>query len=80
VQFERGAAITSDYASQYGLTASRANRLPDHAVVMHPGPINRGLEMDAETADGPRSLVMDQVTCGVAIRMAVLMEQFGPNV
>jgi aspartate carbamoyltransferase catalytic subunit len=47
---------------------------------MHPGPINRGLEMDAETADGPRSLVMDQVTCGVAIRMAVLMEQFGPNV
>ena len=79
VQFERGAAITSDYASQYGLTASRANRLPDHAVVMHPGPINRGLEMDAETADGPRSLVMDQVTCGVATRMAVLMEQFGPH-
>jgi aspartate carbamoyltransferase catalytic subunit len=80
VQFERGAAITSDYGSQYGLTESRAARLPDHAVVMHPGPINRGLEMDAETADGPRSLVMDQVSCGVAVRMAVLLEQFGPHI
>lgn len=77
VQFERGAAITGDYPAMYGLTAARAAMLPEHAVVMHPGPINRGLELDDETADGPRSLIMDQVTCGVAVRMAVLLEQLG---
>jgi len=77
VQFERGAAVTGDYRAMYGLTAARAAMLPEHAVVMHPGPINRGLELDDETADGDRSLVMDQVTCGVAVRMAVLLEQLG---
>ncbi len=75
VQFERGASITSDYATHFGLTTQRASRLPDHAVILHPGPINRGLEMAPEVADGPRSLVMDQVACGVAMRMAVLLEQ-----
>ena len=80
VQFERGAAIAGDYRAMYGMTAARAARLPEHAAVMHPGPINRGLELDDETADGPRSLIMDQVTCGVAVRMAVLLEQLGPHV
>jgi aspartate carbamoyltransferase catalytic subunit len=80
VQFERGSAVTSDYAAQFGLTAARASRLPAEAVVMHPGPVNRGLEIDPEVADGPRSLIMQQVRCGVAMRMAVLMEQLGPHV
>jgi aspartate carbamoyltransferase catalytic subunit len=46
--------------------------LPDHALVMHPGPMNRGLEITAEAADSARSTVVDQVANGVAVRMAVL--------
>jgi aspartate carbamoyltransferase catalytic subunit len=80
VQFERGSAITSDYSGQYGLNAARADRLPEHALVLHPGPVNRGLEIEPEVADGPRSLIMQQVKCGVAARMAVLLEQLGPHV
>ncbi len=80
VQFERGSAVTSDYAAQFGLSEARASRLPADAVVMHPGPVNRGLEIDTEVADGHQSLIMQQVTCGVAVRMAVLMEQLGPHV
>jgi len=80
VQFERGAAITSDYASMYGMTEQRAALLPEGALIMHPGPINRGLELAAKTADGPRSIILDQVTCGVAVRMAVLLEQLGPHI
>lgn len=79
VQFERGAAITSDYSAQYGLTVARAARLPAHAIVLHPGPVNRGLEIEPEVADGPRSVIMQQVSCGVAARMAVLLEQLGPR-
>ena len=62
-----------DYHRDYGLTAERLRRhaAPD-AVVMHPGPINRGVEMTDEVADGPQSLVLRQVSNGVAIRMAVL--------
>jgi len=80
VQFERGSAITGDYAAQFGLSEGRAARLPSHAVVMHPGPVNRGLEIDPDVADGPRSLILQQVAGGVATRMAVLMEQLGPHV
>jgi aspartate carbamoyltransferase catalytic subunit len=46
--------------------------LPDHAIVMHPGPMNRGVEIAADVADSPRSTVVEQVTNGVAVRMAVL--------
>lgn len=76
VQFERLAgqafASTAEYRDGYGLTRQRAGRMREHAVVMHPGPINRGLEMDEDVADGPRSIILHQVTHGVAIRMAVL--------
>ncbi|MEE2906582.1 MAG: aspartate carbamoyltransferase catalytic subunit [Planctomycetota bacterium] len=74
VQFERhdGEIIADDYAERYGLTVARAARLRDGVPVLHPGPINRGTEIDPEVADGNRSLIMDQVTCGVAVRMAVL--------
>jgi len=60
------------YSRRYGLDARRVRALPPHAVVMHPGPMNRGLEISAEAADSPRSTVVEQVTNGVAVRMAVL--------
>ena len=76
VQFERlaGKAFASiqEYRDGYALTERRTRLLPEHAVVMHPGPINRGLELDSEVADGPRSIILRQVTHGVAIRMAIL--------
>ena len=46
--------------------------MPDHAIVMHPGPMNRGLEITADAADGPRSTIVEQVSNGVAVRMAAL--------
>ncbi len=76
IQTERGAGShlpsLREYTAAYGLTARRAARLPGHALVMHPGPINRGVEIAAEVADLPRSLVLRQVANGVAVRMAVL--------
>lgn len=75
VQFERGANITSDYAAHFGMNAERVKRMPEHACIMHPGPINRGLELTPDVADGSRSVILRQVTCSVAMRMAVLFEQ-----
>lgn len=75
VQFERaaGGAIASDYREMYGLTQDRASKLAPHAIVLHPGPINRGIEIDDRVADDPqRSRILRQVTLGVAARMAVL--------
>lgn len=74
VQFERhgGEGIGEDYTSRYGLTVDRASRLQSGVPVLHPGPVNRGIEIDPEVADGDRSLILNQVTCGVAARMAVL--------
>jgi aspartate carbamoyltransferase catalytic subunit len=61
-----------EYRSLYGLTAARARRLNPDALVMHPGPMNRGVEIDAEAAADPRSVITAQVANGVAVRMAVL--------
>ncbi|AXK71384.1 aspartate carbamoyltransferase catalytic subunit [Lysobacter sp. TY2-98] len=61
-----------DYHRHYGITAERLRRAAPDAVVMHPGPINRGVEITDEVADGPRSLILRQVANGVAVRMAVL--------
>jgi aspartate carbamoyltransferase catalytic subunit len=61
-----------EYTARYGLTARRAARLRDDAIVMHPGPMNRGVEIAAEVAELPRSVIIDQVRNGVAVRMAVL--------
>jgi aspartate carbamoyltransferase catalytic subunit len=63
---------TREYFKRYGLTASRLARANRDAVVMHPGPMNRGVEISSEVADSPRSLILDQVANGVAVRMAVL--------
>ena len=61
-----------EYTSLFGLTKERAARLKPDALIMHPGPINRGVEIDSEIADSPRSVILDQVTNGLAVRMAVL--------
>jgi len=61
-----------EYSRRYGLDAERVAKLPEHAIVMHPGPMNRGVEIAAEVADSPRSTVTEQVTNGVSARMAVL--------
>lgn len=61
-----------EYTSLFGLTRARLARAKPEALIMHPGPINRGVEIDSETADSVRSLIIDQVTNGLAVRMAVL--------
>jgi len=61
-----------EYSRRYGLDSARMNRLPQHAIVMHPGPMNRGMEITADVADHDRSVIVEQVTNGVAVRMAVL--------
>ncbi|HKD97894.1 MAG TPA: aspartate carbamoyltransferase catalytic subunit [Micromonosporaceae bacterium] len=68
-----------EYARRYGLDAARLRRMPDHAIVMHPGPMNRGVEITAEVADSPRSTIVEQVGNGVAVRMAVLYLLLGGN-
>ena len=61
-----------EYTARFGLTRERARLLADDALVMHPGPMNRGVEIASDVADGPWSVILDQVTNGVAVRMAVL--------
>ena len=61
-----------EYSRRYGLDAARMARLPGHAIVMHPGPMNRGVEIAAEVADSVRSTIVEQVANGVTTRMAVL--------
>lgn len=76
VQLERMSAAffpsAREYSRRYGLDAQRMGTLPDHALVMHPGPMNRGMEIAADVADAERSVILDQVTNGVHVRMAVL--------
>ena len=62
----------NEYIRFFGLTRQRAARLQPHCLIMHPGPINRGVEIDSDVADGNQSLILDQVTNGLAVRMAVL--------
>lgn len=63
---------TREYVMQYGLTMERLNRLDHTPLIMHPGPINRGVELSSELADSKHAIILDQVENGVAIRMAVL--------
>jgi len=81
VQTERGGASVfpslAEYTARFGLTAERFGRLKPDAVVLHPGPMIRGVEIAAVVADDPRSLVLDQVRNGVAARMAVLYHLLG---
>jgi len=61
-----------EFFKLYGLTEKRLKAAKEDAIVMHPGPINRGVEIDSDVADGPRSVIMEQVTNGIAVRMAVM--------
>ena len=61
-----------EYTALFGLTKARAEKLKPDALIMHPGPINRGVEIDSDLADSGRSVILDQVTNGLAVRMAVL--------
>jgi aspartate carbamoyltransferase catalytic subunit len=76
IQLERMAGgffpTTREYHRQFGLTTERLKRAGKDVLVMHPGPMNRGVEIASEVADGPYSVILDQVTNGVAVRMAVL--------
>jgi aspartate carbamoyltransferase catalytic subunit len=61
-----------EYYRVFGVTTERLARAPQQLIIMHPGPMNRGVEIDSRVADGPHSVILDQVTNGVAVRMAVL--------
>ncbi|MBI5847763.1 MAG: aspartate carbamoyltransferase catalytic subunit [Nitrospirae bacterium] len=63
---------THEYFRNWGLTAARVSRAKEDAIIMHPGPMNRGIEIASEVADSDRSVILDQVTNGIAVRMAVL--------
>ena len=63
---------TREYAQQYGLTLDHLKALDKQIIVMHPGPINRGVEITSAVADHPQAIILDQVQNGVAIRMAVI--------
>jgi aspartate carbamoyltransferase catalytic subunit len=61
-----------EYSTYFGLNRRRLELAQPDVIVMHPGPINRGVEIDSDVADGPYSLILDQVNNGVSVRMAVL--------
>ena len=83
LQLERmeGQLIPSsqEYFRLYGLTSERVVRAAPGAVVMHPGPMNRGLEIASSVADGERSLILPQVTNGIAVRMSIMAKLMGPQ-
>ncbi len=66
-----------EYYARYGLTEERLKLAKDDAIVMHPGPVNRGVEIDSRVADGPQSVILQQVTNGIAVRMAIMSMVMG---
>jgi aspartate carbamoyltransferase catalytic subunit len=83
IQLERQGKLTfpslREYFNTFGLTPERLGRARENVLVMHPGPMNRGVEISSDVADGPYSVILDQVTNGVAVRMAVLYLLSGGN-
>ena len=75
----QGALLPSmhEYFRFFGLTAERLARARPDAIVMHPGPLNRGVEISSDVADGSRSVILEQVTFGIAVRMAVMSLALG---
>jgi aspartate carbamoyltransferase catalytic subunit len=69
-----------EYRNLFGLTVERVKRMNPKSIVMHPGPTNRGLEIDPEVADGPKSVILEQVKNGVAMRMAILFIHAGGKI
>ena len=84
IQLERQQAgllpSVREYRTLYGLTRERAGRMKPKSVIMHPGPTNRGVEIDPDVADGEKSLILEQVKNGVALRMAVLFIHAGGKI
>jgi aspartate carbamoyltransferase catalytic subunit len=66
-----------EYASLWGLDARRVAKMKPHALVMHPGPMNRGVEIAADVSELPRSIILDQVSNGLAVRMSLLYLMLG---
>ena len=66
-----------EYFNRYGLTEEKLDYAKRDAIVMHPGPINRGLEIASNVADGPRSVILNQVTNGIAVRMSIMATLMG---
>jgi aspartate carbamoyltransferase catalytic subunit len=66
-----------EYTARFGLTRRRLDLVGEKAAILHPGPMNRGVEIAAEAAEDPRAMILDQVSAGVAVRMAVLFEVLG---
>jgi aspartate carbamoyltransferase catalytic subunit len=81
IQRERISSVSvpddAEYHRRFGLTAARLARAKPDCIVMHPGPVNRGVELASEVMDGPRSVILEQVANGVAVRMAVLAALLG---
>lgn len=81
IQFERQCGISlsslSSYRAAFGLTRDRQSLLKDNAVILHPGPVNRGVELDSDVADGDKNVILDQVANGVTVRMAILSMVMG---
>jgi aspartate carbamoyltransferase catalytic subunit len=75
----QGALLPSEheYFKLFGLTEERLEKADSEAIVMHPGPINRGVEMDSQVADGSKSVILQQVSYGIAVRMAVISMVIG---
>ena len=67
------------YYDDYGLDQKRLALAKDDAIVMHPGPINRGIEIESSVADGPNSVILDQVSYGISVRMAIMSILFDNN-
>ncbi len=84
IQAERGGTSVfpslPEYVSRFGMTRERFRRLAENSIVMHPGPMNRGVEIAPEVADHPRARILEQVSNGVAVRMAVLFRLLGGEV
>jgi len=75
----QGALLPSEqeYFQTFGLTQEKLKLAKPDAIVMHPGPINRGVEIESDVADGPQSVILEQVTNGIAVRMAVMSMVLG---
>ena len=69
-----------EYRTLYGLTADRVRKMKKKSIIMHPGPTNRGIEIDPEVADSAKSVILEQVKNGVALRMAVLFVHAGGKI
>jgi aspartate carbamoyltransferase catalytic subunit len=76
IQLERQAGISiptlREYHNYFGITSERIEKNNRNILILHPGPINRGVELSSEVADGPYQVILEQVTNGVAVRMAIL--------